>query len=222
MEAFVGVLIRRERLRQNYSQEGLCRGICAVSYLSKIEQGKAEAGEDVVLPLLHRLGVDFETDEAFLTWAGARIDVLYQELLAGREREELFRQTLAELEERKERCLQSPWMLDLLLLKAGTGEEVKAELLEQYGAVSEPVARAMAEGARRVLGCDLAVSTTGVAGPDSDERGNPVGLVYVALATPEGTHVRELHAGTGRERVRTAAAHNAFDLVRRYCARLAL
>ena len=99
---------------------------------------------------------------------------------------------------------------------------VPEELLEQYGAVSEPVARAMAEGAQRVLGCDLAVSTTGVAGPDSDERGNPVGLVYVALATPEGTHVRELHAGTGRERVRTTAAHNAFDLVRRYCAGLAL
>ncbi|HIY21882.1 MAG TPA: competence/damage-inducible protein A [Candidatus Flavonifractor merdigallinarum] len=99
---------------------------------------------------------------------------------------------------------------------------VPEELLEQYGAVSEPVARAMAEGARRVLGCDLAVSTTGVAGPDSDERGNPVGLVYVALATSEGTHVRKLHAGTGRERVRTAAAHNAFDLVRRYCAGLAL
>lgn len=99
---------------------------------------------------------------------------------------------------------------------------VPEELLEQYGAVSEPVARAMAEGARGGLGCDLAVSTTGVAGPDSDERGNPVGLVYVALATPEGTHVRKLHAGTGRERVRTAAAHNAFDLVRRYCAGLAL
>lgn len=131
MEAFVGVLIRRERLRQNYSQEGLCRGICAVSYLSKIEQGKAEAGEDVVLPLLHRLGVDFEIDEAFLAWAGARIDVLYQEMLAGREKEELFRQTLAELEEKEERCLRSPWMLDFLLLKAGTGEEVKAELLEQ-------------------------------------------------------------------------------------------
>lgn len=131
MEAFIGVLIRRERLRQNYSQEGLCRGICAVSYLSKIEQGKAEAGEDVVLPLLRRLGVDFETDEDFLTWAGARIDVLYQELLAGREKEKMFRRTLTELEKKEERCLRSPWMLDLLLLKAGTGEEVKTELLEQ-------------------------------------------------------------------------------------------
>lgn len=51
MGNFVGTLIRRERLRQNLSQEGLCRGVCAVSYLSKIEQGKAEAGDDVLLPL---------------------------------------------------------------------------------------------------------------------------------------------------------------------------
>lgn len=93
---------------------------------------------------------------------------------------------------------------------------VPEELLEQYGAVSDPVARAMAQGARQALGCDLAVSTTGVAGPDPDDRGNPVGLVYVALATPQGVHVRELHAGSGRERVRTMAAHHAFDLVRRY------
>ena len=66
MENFVGTLIRRERLRQNLSQEGLCRGICVVSYLSKIEQGKAEAGEDILLPLLHRLGIQYEMDRDFL------------------------------------------------------------------------------------------------------------------------------------------------------------
>ena len=93
---------------------------------------------------------------------------------------------------------------------------VPQELLDQYGAVSAPVAKAMAEGARRVLGCDIAVSTPGVAGPDSDDRGNPVGLVFVAIAAGDGVHVRELHAGQSRERVRTMAAHNAFDLVRRY------
>lgn len=131
MEQFIGILIRRERLRQNYSQEGLCRGICAVSYLSKIEQGKVQAGTDVVLPLLRRLGVDFETDEAFLSWAGSRVEILYRELLAGREKAEIFRRTLAELEREEERCLRSPWMLDLLLLEAGTGEAVKADLLEQ-------------------------------------------------------------------------------------------
>ena len=93
---------------------------------------------------------------------------------------------------------------------------VPAGMLAQYGAVSEPVAKAMAEGARRVLGCDIAVSTTGVAGPDSDDRGNPVGLVYVAIATEQGAYVRQVRAGSGRERIRTVAAHHAFDLVRRY------
>lgn len=89
-------------------------------------------------------------------------------------------------------------------------------LLAEHGAVSEPVARAMAQGAGRALGCDLAVATTGVAGPDKDERGNPVGLVYVALATPEGTFCRKTQLGLSRERVRTTAAHHAFDLARRY------
>ena len=93
---------------------------------------------------------------------------------------------------------------------------VEQALLEQYGAVSEPVARAMAEGARRVLGCDIAAASTGVAGPDPDERGNPVGLVYLALAAPDGTWVRKIQQGMGRERVRHVAASHAFDLARRY------
>jgi nicotinamide-nucleotide amidase len=93
---------------------------------------------------------------------------------------------------------------------------VPEDLLEQFGAVSGPVARAMAQGARKVLGCDLAVSATGVAGPDPDERGNPVGLIFVALSAPDGTWVRELQAGGIRERSRTVAASHAFDLVRRY------
>ncbi len=55
---------------------------------------------------------------------------------------------------------------------------VPRTLLDQYGAVSEDCARAMAENARRITGADMAVSVTGVAGPDPDERDNPVGLVY--------------------------------------------
>lgn len=95
--------------------------------------------------------------------------------------------------------------------------KVPEELLEQYGAVSEPVARAMAQGARKVLCCDLAVATTGVAGPGSDERGNPAGLVYIALATPEHTSVRTITlSGAARARVRTTATNHALDLVRRY------
>ena len=94
---------------------------------------------------------------------------------------------------------------------------VPQQLLDEYGAVSGQVAKAMAEGARRVLNCDLAVSATGVAGPGCDADGNPAGLVYVALAAPAGTEVRELHlSGASRERVRTTAAHHAFDLVLRH------
>ena len=90
-------------------------------------------------------------------------------------------------------------------------------LLEQYGAVSEPVARAMAEGCRRACGSDLAVSVTGVAGPDKDDWGNEVGTVYIALASREGTLCKRLSCGRGRGRgrVRTSAAHNAFDTIRR-------
>ncbi len=93
---------------------------------------------------------------------------------------------------------------------------VPEELLEEYGAVSDPAARSMAQGAREVLGCDLAVSATGVAGPEADERGNPVGLIFVALSAPEGTWVRRIQAGGIRERARTLAASHAFDLIRRY------
>ena len=95
---------------------------------------------------------------------------------------------------------------------------VPEELLNQFGAVSAQVALAMARGARTALGCDLAVSSTGVAGPDKDDRGNDVGTAFVAIATPEGEYVRALHLGTRpmRERLRTQIAHHAFDLARRY------
>lgn len=93
---------------------------------------------------------------------------------------------------------------------------VPQALLDDKGAVSAEVAQAMAQGARAVFGSDLAVATTGVAGPDKDERGNPVGLVYIALATPEGVYCRQTQLGLSRERVRITAAHHAFDLTRRH------
>ena len=100
---------------------------------------------------------------------------------------------------------------------------VPHDLLEAQGDVCADAAQAMAQGARRVLGCDLAVSATGVAGPDSDDRGNPVGLVYVALADEERCWVRELHLGGARarrDRVRTLAANHALDMIRRWLAGL--
>lgn len=90
-------------------------------------------------------------------------------------------------------------------------------LLDEYGAVSDPVARAMADGVRAVTGADLGVSVTGVAGPDRDERDNPVGRVFVGLSTPDGTFCRHLELGQRRrDRIRTVSANHAFDLVRRW------
>ena len=94
---------------------------------------------------------------------------------------------------------------------------VSREILDQYGAVSEQTARAMAQGARRITGADVAVSVTGVAGPDPDERGNDVGLVFIGLDTPEGTFCRRCDFGQRRrDRIQELAANHAFDLLRRY------
>ena len=60
------------------------------------------------------------------------------------------------------------------------------------------------------------MSVTGVAGPDADERGNPVGLVYVGLASPEGTFCRKLELGNRRrDRIQDLSANHAFDMLRR-------
>ncbi len=93
---------------------------------------------------------------------------------------------------------------------------VPQALLDEHGAVSEPVAVAMAEGVRALTGSDYALSVTGVAGPDKDDRGNDVGLVYIALAAPNGTVSKECRFGKRtREHIRQQAANTAFDMLRR-------
>ena len=94
---------------------------------------------------------------------------------------------------------------------------VPADTLDAHGAVSEETARAMAEGARRITAADIAVSVTGVAGPDPDERGVAVGIVYIGLSTPEGTFCRRCDFGKRRrDRIQDLASNHAFDVVRRY------
>ena len=93
---------------------------------------------------------------------------------------------------------------------------VSARDLEQYGAVSAPVGRQMASGAARLLGTDLAVSTTGVAGPNPDDRGNAVGTVYVSLSAQGKTWCYLCHFDGNRAQVRRAAAEFALSLVLRY------
>ncbi len=88
-------------------------------------------------------------------------------------------------------------------------------ILREHGAVSEPCARAMAEGARARAGTTYAASVTGVAGPGGGTADKPVGLVYVALATPDRTYVRRLRWTGSREQVRSISAMVALDMVRR-------
>ncbi len=86
---------------------------------------------------------------------------------------------------------------------------VPSDVIERFGVVSEEVARAMAEGTRNRLGVDIAVSTTGVAGPDGGTEDCPVGTVCVGVSTAEGTRAFRLQLAGNRERIRTLAAKHA-------------
>ena len=91
---------------------------------------------------------------------------------------------------------------------------VPAEMLEEYGPVSAPVARAMAEGARRATTADFAVSVTGVAGPERDERGNAIGTVFIGFASPKETVAERFDFGEkSRAEIRAEAADEAFKLL---------
>ena len=90
---------------------------------------------------------------------------------------------------------------------------VPHQLLETHGAVSEQVARAMAEGVRRRIGTDVGVGVTGIAGPGGGSAEKPVGLVYIAVATPEGTRARRDVWPGDRGQVRESSVQAALELL---------
>lgn len=91
---------------------------------------------------------------------------------------------------------------------------VQARLIRDYGAVSNQVARAMADGARNTAHADFAVAVTGIAGPDGGNEKKPVGLVYVAVSSELATVVIEHRFGDlGRDAIRKASVQAALDLV---------
>jgi PncC family amidohydrolase len=89
---------------------------------------------------------------------------------------------------------------------------VPGEVLATHGAVSELTARAMAEGVRSRMGADVGVGITGIAGPGGATPEKPVGLVYVAVATPQATRVRRDVWPGDRANVRGASVRAALDL----------
>jgi nicotinamide-nucleotide amidase len=100
--------------------------------------------------------------------------------------------------------------------------EAKASLLSvseatlaTRGAVSAECAREMAEGARRAFGADVAVATTGIAGPGGATERKPVGLVYIALAAPDGVTTEEFHFPGGRATVTDASTEAALLMLLR-------
>ena len=90
---------------------------------------------------------------------------------------------------------------------------VDETLLNEKGAVSAPVAEAMARGAREALEADVAVSVTGLAGPDGDEFGNPVGTVFIGYCDDKVNFSRRFFFPGTREEIRTAAVEAALKLV---------
>lgn len=104
-------------------------------------------------------------------------------------------------------CYANEAKIDLL--------NIDPQLIEQHGAVSEEVVRAMAEGARKRSGSTYALATTGIAGPDGGSPGKPVGTVYVALADDRETRVRKLFFPSDRETFKQLVAQFAFEMLRR-------
>lgn len=93
---------------------------------------------------------------------------------------------------------------------------VAPELLDQYGAVSKQTAVAMAEGVRQLTSTDLGLAVTGVAGPGGGTPTKPRGLVYIALATSEGTFCQKFQFPGERFEVREGTVNAALDMVRHY------
>jgi nicotinamide-nucleotide amidase len=93
---------------------------------------------------------------------------------------------------------------------------VPKSLIEEYGAVHEETAKAMAEGARRVAGSTYGLATSGIAGPDGGTDDKPVGTICIGLATPTETIGRRLHFPFGKRSMnKTVFAVTALNMLRK-------
>lgn len=129
-----GFIIRRERMRRDWSQDGLCRGICAASYLSKIEQGRVEASEDILRLLYERLSLPWYGGESAVSGLSERLDELYELAYSGEFK--ALNAAVTALREEKPELLLSPAAADIAVLEAAAawrGGSVKADdAMAQY------------------------------------------------------------------------------------------
>lgn len=129
-----GFIIRRERMRRDWSQDGLCRGICAASYLSKIEQGRVEASEDILRLIYERLELPWYGGESAMSGLSERLDELYELAYSGEFK--ALNAAVTALREEKPELLQSPAAPDISVLSeiaAWRGESTDIdESMEQY------------------------------------------------------------------------------------------
>lgn len=129
-----GYIIRRERLRRGWSQDGLCLGICAASYLSKIEQGRVTASEDILRLLYERLSLPWYGGESAMSGLSERLDELYELAYSGEFK--ALNAAVTALREEKPELLLSPAAADISVLAeiaAWRGESADIdEAMEQY------------------------------------------------------------------------------------------
>ena len=130
-QLFPGVLLRRERLHRNWSQEGLCRGICSVSYLSKIEQGKTEAAPEILRLLFARLELPWHDSPEEQRFGAETVERFYEALLSCDPHFEALQEEFLKQEE----CLKNgPYALDAMLMRGFLSEPRKPadEAAEPY------------------------------------------------------------------------------------------
>lgn len=128
-----GMILRAERIRQGKGQKEVCYGICVVSYLSKIERGSAEPDMAILKQLFARLGIDYETDSAFLTESRQQMDKFFYNLQYGLENETVWKK----LAGKWDRLLMSPFVIDIRLVAAvyyseSIWKEVDESFIERF------------------------------------------------------------------------------------------
>ncbi len=94
--------------------------------------------------------------------------------------------------------------------------DVPENLLKKYGAVSEQVAKSMAEGVRKISNVDIGIATTGIAGPTGGTKEKPVGLVYIAISTSENTVVKKFQFSDNRLQNKESTCNAALEILFEY------